>query len=552
LRAAGLIPSWARGYRRAFLRPDVVAGVVVWSVVAPQALAYAQIAGLPPEAGLMAAPGALLAYAWLGTSRSLIVSATTATSAVSAAAVGPLAGGDVAKFAALSAALALVTAAVLALAGWLRFGAIADLISKPVMTGFMFGLGLTIAMEQLPALLGLPGAEGSFFDRIGALARHLGDADGATAAVGAASVALLVASRRLWPRVPAPLLVLSLAIALSALLDLHGHGVDTVGEIPQALPDPALPDVSANELVNLIAPSLGVLVVTAEAIGVARALASAQGARVEPNRDLVALGAANLLGGLSSGFVQSGGASQTAAADEAGGRTQLVAVVCAGLILLTGAFLGALFTDLPQATLSAIVIVAVSGFWDVAELRRFARVRRSAIVFAGLAIFGVLGLGVLQGLIVTAGLSLVYLVRLLARVTVHALARDPDTGAWERRSRHPGWPVPDGVLAVRNDGPLFYANVLGVKDHVLELADATRPPVTRIVLDLGASPGLDVQTADTLADLAREATRRDATLWLTQLRAPARETLERAGLLERLHVAPSLDDAAGLRPRAIV
>jgi high affinity sulfate transporter 1 len=525
-----------------------VAGVVVWSVVAPQALAYAQIAGLPPEAGLMAAPGALLAYAWLGTSRSLIVSATTATSAVSAAAVGPLAGGDVAKFAALSAALALVTALVLALAGWLRFGAIADLISKPVMTGFMFGLGLTIAIEQLPALLGLEGAEGTFFDRIGALARHLDDVDATTAAVGVSSIALLVVSRRLWPRLPAPLLVLSLAIAISALLDLHGHDVATVGEIPQALPDPAVPDVSVSDLVNLIAPSFGVLVVTAEAIGVARALASAQGARVDPNKDLVALGAANLLGGLSSGFVQSGGASQTAAADEAGGRTQLVAVVCAGLILLTGAFLGGLFTDLPQATLSAIVIVAVSGFWDVAELRRFARVRRSAIVFAGLAILGVVGLGVLQGLVITAALSLVYVVRLMARDTVHALGRDPETGAWERRSRHPGWPVPDGVLAVRNDGQLFYANVLAVKDHILELADAGGAPVTRIVVDLGASPGLDVQSVDALADLAREAQRRDATLWLAAVRAPARATLERAGLPEHVRIAASLDEAAGLRP----
>jgi high affinity sulfate transporter 1 len=543
-----LIPAWARGYQRAFLRPDVIAGVVVWSVVAPQALAYAQIAGLPPEAGLMAAPGALLAYAWLGTSRSLIVSATTATSAVSAAAVGPLAGGDVARFAALSAALALVTAVVLALAGWLRFGAIADLISKPVMTGFMFGLGLTIAMEQLPAVLGLEGADGTFFDRIGALVRHLDDVDAATAAVGAASLALLVVSRRFWPRLPAPLLVLSLAIAVSALLDLRGHGVDTVGEIPQALPDPALPDVSASEVVDLIAPAFGVLVVTAEAIGVARAMASAQGARVDPNRDLVALGAANLLGGLSSGFVQSGGASQTAAADEAGGRTQLVAVVCAILILLTGAFLGGLFTDLPQATLSAIVIVAVSGFWDVAELRRFARVRRSAIVFAGLAILGVVGLGVLQGLVITAGLSLLYIVRLLARETVHPLARDPDTGAWERRSRHPAWPVPDGVLAVRNDGQLFYANVLAVKDHVLELADATRPPVSRIILDLAASPGIDVQTADALSELATAAAARDATLWLAAVRAPARDTLERAGVLELVQVAPSLDEAAGLRP----
>jgi MFS superfamily sulfate permease-like transporter len=522
-----VLPAWLERYQRAWLRPDVVAGVVVWSVVAPQAVAYAQIAGLPPQAGLMAAPGALLAYAWLGTSRSLIVSATTATSAVSAAAVAPLAGGDVGRFAALSAMLAIVTAVVLALAGWLRFGAIADLISKPVMTGFMFGLGLTIAIQQLPSVLGLPGAEGTFFDRLGALVRHLGDVDGTTAAVGVASLALLVASRRVAPRLPAPLLVLSLAIAVSAAFGLRHHGVDTVGEIPRALPDPALPDVSASDVVALIAPAFGVLVLTAESVGVARALAAAQGAKVDANRDLVALGAANLLGGLSSGFVQSGGASQTAAANEAGGKTQLVAVVCAVLILLTGAFLGPLFTDLPQATLAAIVIVAVSGFWDLPELARYARIRRSAIVFAGLAILGVLGLGVLQGLIVTAGLTLVYVIRGLARTTVEPVGRS----------------VPPGVLAVRADGPLFYANVAAAKDHLLDLADALEEPVARIVLDLSASPHMDVQTADALTELATDAARRDATLTLVALRAPAREVLERAGVLAHVDVAPSLDAA---------
>jgi MFS superfamily sulfate permease-like transporter len=338
--------------------------------------------------------------------------------------VAPLADGDVGRFAALSAALAIVTAIVLVVAGKLRLGAIADLVSKPVMTGFMFGLGLTIAIQQVPSVVGLDGADGTFFDRLGALARHLDDVDGTTAAVGVASIVLLVASRRALPRLPAPLIVLALAIAVSAVFDLRHHGVETVGEIPRALPDPAVPDVSATDVVALIAPAFGVLVLTAESIGVARALAAAQGARVNPNRDLVALGAANLLGGLSSGFVQSGGASQTAAADEAGGKTQLTAAVCAVLILLTGAFLGPVFTDLPQATLAAVVIVAVAGFWDVAELRRYARIRTSALVFAGLALVGVLGLGVLQGLIVTAGLTLLYLIRGLARTTVEPLVRD--------------------------------------------------------------------------------------------------------------------------------
>jgi SulP family sulfate permease len=427
--SARLLPAWLRGYQRGWLRPDVIAGVVVWSVVTPQAVAYAQIAGLPPETGLMAAPGALLAYALLGTSRQLIVSATTATAAVSAAAVGPLAHGDAARFAALSAALTLVAAVVPIAAGALRLGVIADFVSKPVMTGFLFGVGMVIALAQLPALLGVEPGEGNFFPALADVLGELDDVHAATLAVGLGSVAVLLAGRRLAPAVPSTLLVLVLAIAVSALLDLDAHGVDVVGEIPDALPDPAIPHVSADDLVALVAPALGVLIVSAEAVGVARALAVKHDYRVDPNRDLMAIGVSNALAGLSSGFVQSGGASQTAAADGAGGRSQLATVVAAVLILLTGAFLAGLFEDLPQATLAAIVIVAVSGFFDVAELRRIARVRRSAIVFAGLALAGVLALGVLQGLVVSAGLTLVYVLRHMSRRSVVALARDPASGA---------------------------------------------------------------------------------------------------------------------------
>jgi SulP family sulfate permease len=523
-----LLPGWLRAYDRACLRADVIAGVVVWSVVAPQVVAYAQIAGLPPAAGLMAAPGALLAYAALGTSRFLIVSATTATSAVSAAAVGPLADGDAVRFAALSAALALVCAAVLAGAGWLRLGAVADLVSKPVMTGFLFGLGLTIAISQLPAALGLPGAEGTFFDRLGALVRHLDEIHQATVAVAAAGVVALLALRRLAPRVPAPLLVVAASIVVSALLDLHGHGVATVGKIPRARPDVAVPDVDASDLVDMVAPALGVLLVSAEAVGVSRALGVKHDERVEPNRDLMALGASNLLAGLSSGFVQSGGASQTAAAEGAGGRTPLTAAVCAVLVLLTGAFLGGVFTDLPQATLAAVVVVAVSGFWDVVELRRIAHVRRSAGVFAALAMLGVLALGVLQGLVIAAGLTLLYVIRLLAGARIAPVADDA---------------TPGDTLVLRADGPLFYANVQGVEDRVIDLVDAAGPSLRQVVVDLSPNAQLDVQAADALGEIADMVAARGARLVLANVRAPAREVLTRAGVSARVTIVASMDEA---------
>jgi sulfate permease, SulP family len=540
---ARVLPSWLRGYERPWLRADVIAGVVIWSVVTPQAVAYAQIAGLPPAAGLMAAPGAMLAYALLGTSRQLVVGATTATAAVSAAAVGALADGNAARFAALSAALAIVTAVVFIAAGVLHLGGIADFISKPVMTGFLFGLGMVIALGQLPKLLGVKPGQGNFFPALADVLGELGDIQGTTLAVGAASVAVLVVCRRLVPALPATLIVLAGSIVVSALLDLSAHGVAVVGNIPNALPDPAIPDVSANDVVALITPALGVMFLSAEGIGVARSLAVKHGYPLDVSRDLRAFGASNLLSGLSSGFVQCGGASQTAAADGAGARTQVAGLIAAGFVLLTGAFLAPVFKDLPEAALGAIVIVAVSGFFNVAELRRFAYVRRSAIFTALLALVGVLVLGVLQGLVVAAGLSLVYVVERLGRPSVGGLARDPATGVWGRADRHEGWERPDDALVARSDGPFLYPNANLVKDRVLALAaEGDRRPRT-VVLDMSTSTDLDLQTADTLDELREQLERDGIELRLAAVRAPAREILDRAGVSDRVPIAATIDEA---------
>jgi SulP family sulfate permease len=249
-----------------------------------------------------------------------------------------------------------------------------------------------------------------------------------------------------------------------------------------------------------------------------------------------------VLCGLSSGFVQSGGASQTAAADGAGGRSQLASLVAAGLLLLTGAFLAPLFENLPQATLAAIVIVAVAGFFDVAELRRYVRVRRTAVVFSAIALAGVLVLGVLQGLIVAAGLSLVYIVQRLSRPTVAPLVRDPATGAWGHVDRHPDWIAPDGVLVVRVFSLLLYPNATAVKDRVLAIAAAS--PARVVVLDLDATTDLDVQSADTLSELADELGREGVELRLAGVRAPARAILERTGVADRVQIDLTLDAAA--------
>ena len=537
-----LAPSLT-GYRRSWVRSDLIAGLVVWSVVVPQAVAYAQIAGLPPSAGLVAAPGALLAYALLGTSRTLVVSATTATSALSAAAIGPLADGDAIRFAALSAGLALISGAVLVVAGLLRLGGVMDLISKPVMTGFLFGLGLFVAVSQLPKMFGLDDSSGTFFERLWTLLGDVGDTHGWTIAVGTASVVLLVALGRIAPKVPGSLVVLVLSIAVSSLLDLAGRGVDVVGDLPSAFPDPAVPDLSWADVVDLLPAALGVMIVSAEAVSVARSIAASHGDSLDVNRDLIAFGGSNLLAGFSPGFVQSGGASQTMAAEQAGGKTQLTSLVAAGLILLTGAFLAPLFEDLPEATLAAIVIVAIAGFWRVDELRRFATLRPSALILALVALVGVLALGVLPGLVVAAVLSLIVLIQRLSRPAVGALARDPATGAWGRADRHPDWATPPGLIVARVDGPLFYANSMHVKERLLDITRTASPQPTAVVLDLAESPDLDVETLDTLADLADELAAGGIELRLASARTQALQLLRRRGLVPRLRVEPTLDHA---------
>ena len=538
-----LLPAWLKGYEREWLVPDVLAGLLVWSVVVPQAVAYAQIAGLPPSAGLAAAPGALLAYAWLGTSRVLVVSATTATAGLSAAAVGPVAAGDTAKFAALSAALALVAALVFVLAGALKAGGIMDFVSNPVMTGFLFGLGLTIAVGQLPKLFGVAGGSGHFFRQLRQLIGELGDTHWRTLVVGVSSVAALVVLRRVAPQLPGTLIVLVGAIAISALLDLQSKGVDVVGALPSALPDPSVPDVSWGDLTTLLPAALGMVLLSAEGIGVARGIASEHGDRVDVNRDLVAFGGSNLLSGLSSGFVQLGGSSQTAAAARAGGQTQLVSIVAAALVVLTGAFLAWMFEDLPQATLGAIVIVAVASFFRVDVLRRYLRVRRSAVLLALVALLGVLVLGVLPGLLLAAALSFVAVVKRLAHPPLAILARDPATGAWRNAARHPEWSTFPGVLVAGAEGTLFYANAIDVKELLLEAVEAADPKPTAVVLDLSRNDEIDIGTIDMLHELADALGRDGIELRLADVHEPVHELLRLDGIAERVRVEPTLDAA---------
>ena len=363
-------------YQRAWLRPDIIAGLTVWAVLVPEALAYATIAGVPPVVGLYAAVPSLILYAAAGSSRHLIVGPMSATAALSAAMIAPLASGNDGRFIALSAALAIVTGLVGLLAGFMRLGFIASFISEPVLKGFIVGLALTIIIGQVPKLLGVDKGEGNFFVQTWTVVKELGEVDLPTVIIGLLSLAMVLGVKRWLPLVPGSLLVVLLGITAVALFGLDDRGIDIVGHIDSGLPSMGLPNgVGAEDYLDLVGPAVGVLLIGfAEGLGAAKTYAAKAGYTIDANRELAGLGAANLGSGLCSGMVVNGSLSKTAVNGGAGAKSQVSGLVVAALTLVTLLFLTGLFEKLPEATLSAVVIAAVIELVDFSSLAALYRV----------------------------------------------------------------------------------------------------------------------------------------------------------------------------------
>jgi high affinity sulfate transporter 1 len=362
-----LFPSLS-GYRRQWVSRDLVAGLTVWAVLVPEALAYATIAGVSPVVGLYAAPPALVLYAAFGSSRHLVVGPMSATAALSATAVADVAsrGDDVA---AISATLAIMTGILAVVAGLARLGFFSNFISEPVLKGFIIGMALTIIIGQLPKLVGVEGGDGDFFEKLWDLVANLGGAHGYTVLVGLGSLALVLGLKRYLPVVPASLVAVVLGVLAVTLFDLDDRGVDIVGNIDSGLPSLGLPDVAARDYGLLASGAVGVMLVGfAEGLGAAKTYAAKAHYEIDANRELIGLGAANTASGVSSGMVVNGSLSKTAVNGGAGARSQVSGLVVAGLTIVTLLVLTGLFEDLPEATLAAVVIAAVVELVDIAAL----------------------------------------------------------------------------------------------------------------------------------------------------------------------------------------
>ncbi|MEU2001076.1 SulP family inorganic anion transporter [Rhodococcus sp. NPDC019627] len=527
-----------REYRKGWVRPDVLAGLTVWAVLVPEALAYATIAGVPPVVGLYAAVPALILYAAAGSSRHLVVGPMSATAALSAAIVAPVAAADGGKYAALSAVLAIATGVTGLLAALLRLGFIASFISEPVLKGFIVGLALTIIIGQVPAIFGIEKTTGNFFEQAWGVIAHLGDTDWGTLVVGGLSLAVVLGLRRWVPVVPGSLLVVLLGIAAVSLFDLDGKGVDIVGPIDSGLPTLGLPEgVGFDDFLDLMGPAVGVLLIGfAEGLGAAKTYATKEGYEVDPNRELFGLGAANLGSGLCSGMVVNGSLSKTAVNGGAGAKSQVSGLVVAALTIVTLLFLIGLFEKLPEATLSAVVIAAVIELVDIRALRRlygvwterlgniYGYAARADFAAALAAMVGVLLFDTLPGLVIGIGVSMLLLLYRASRPHVAALAKEGSL--WVDAERHPGLPTAPHVVVVRVEAGLFFANAEHVKDRIEDLcADDTRV----VVLDAGTSPFVDVTAAQMLGQLRSVLARRGIELRVAHDIGQFRDTLRLSG-----------------------
>jgi len=524
-----------RHYRRAWLRGDVVAGCTVAAYLVPQVMAYAEVAGLPPVTGLWAALGPLLVYAVLGSSRQLSVGPESTTALMTASAVAALTVNGALPGEA-AAALAIAVGGV-CLVGWLaRLGFLANLLSRPILTGYMAGIAVLMIISQLDNFTGIPIPPGSTFAELGYLLRHLDQVHLLTLGVAILVLALLIGLRRWIPAAPGPLVAVVGSTAVVALFDLQSAGVAVVGEIPAGLPRPSLPDFAALDLGALVGAALGITVVGyTDNVLTARAFAARAEDRVDPQQEFLALGASNLSAGVLQGFPVSSSGSRTAVGDAAGSRTQLHSLVALAVVLVTLLALRPVLSSFPLAALGAIVVFAALRLIDIAELRRIGRFRRSEIVLAVATTAGVLVVGVLYGIAVAIALSVLDLLRRIARPHDAVLGYVPGlAGMHDIEDYENGRQLP-GLLIYRYDSPLFFANADDFERRALAALDEEdHHPVRWFVLNTEAISEIDITGADALENLRRELASRNIVFGLARLKYELGQTLAAAGFLDKI------------------
>jgi sulfate permease, SulP family len=549
-----LLPEWLVSCRTDWLRPDIVAGLTTGAVIIPKAMAYAMMAGLPVQVGLYTALVPMVIYAVLGTSRVLSVSTTTTLAILTAAQLGQVVpDGNPAALLRASATLTLLVGAALLLASLLRLGIVANFISEPVLVGFKAGIGLVIVVDQIPKILGIHFPRGTFVQNVLSIVHHLPKTSLATLAVGLTIIVFLLGMERFLPKVPAPPLAIAVAIAGVYLLNLQHRGVELVGHIPQGLPSLMRPDLS---LISALWPgALGIALMSfTETVAAGQAFARKGEPAPRANTELLATGLANIGGALLGAMPGGGGTTQTAVNVSAGARTQLAEMVTAAITLVTMFFLAPLVAMMPQSALAALVIVYSFGLIKPIEFYDILRIRRTEFSWAIVAFAGVVVVGTLKGIIVAIIVSLVTLAYQVADPPVYVLRRKPGTNVFRPQSpEHPDDESFPGLLVLRPEGPIFFANAAQIAHKIEPLVREAQPKVVAVE----ASGVLDMEytAVKMFTQLAKRQSQHGVQLWLIGMtprvlaiiqRSPLGELLGREGMHFNLEIAVAhyLDDAA--------
>lgn len=538
---------WLGGYQAAWLPGDVVAGVTLAAYAIPVSLAYASLAGLPPQVGIYGYLLGGLGYALLGSSRQLAVGPTSAISLMVAASVAPMAEGDAERYVQI-ASLAAFTVAGLCLLAWLfRLSVLVTLISDSILVGFKIGAGLTIAMTQLPSLFGIAGGGHNFFERVYLLVGQLGHIQLVVLAMGAVAIAMLLMGERWLPGRPVALAVVALSIFLATVLGLPAIGVPVTGNIPEGLPTLAGPALRLRDVEGIVPLAAGCLLLAyIEGVSAARTFAAKHGYDLDPRQEFLGIGAANLGAALGHGYPVAGGLSQSAVNDKAGAHTPLALLAASTTLALCLLFLTGLLENLPKAVLAAVVLTAILGLFDFRGLLYMWRVSRMDFYAATIAIMGVLLLGILQGILLAALTSILLLLARASRPHVALLGRIPGTNSYSDLARHPENEPLGSVIACRPEASLLYVNAGYVLETVMASVLKNRSKIRAVVCDLSASPYLDLAGARILHALHDELAAQGIALQIVGARGRVRDLLRADGLAEKvggLERAVSLDDA---------
>jgi high affinity sulfate transporter 1 len=545
---------WLADYRAGWLAGDIVAGVTLAAYAIPVSLAYAGLAGLPPQVGIYGYLLGGLGYALLGSSRQLAIGPTSAISLMIAGSVGAMAGGDAERYAQI-ASLAGFSVALLCLIAWLlRLSMLVRLISDSILVGFKAGAGLTIMMTQIPGLLGVSGGGHNFFERAVLLAGQLGQVHYLVLALGLVAIVLLVLGQRLWPGRPVALAVVALSIVAASVLGLPALGVPTTGEIPPGLPSLDLPELRLREVEGIVPLAIGcVLLAYIEGISAARTFATKHGYTLDPRQEFLGIGAANLAAALGHGYPVAGGLSQSAVNDKAGARTPLALVFASLTLALCLLFLTGLLENLPKAVLAAVVLTAVYGLMDFPAMLRMWRISRMDFYAATIAFGAVLLLGILQGILLAALASILMLLAHASSPHVAFLGRIPGTNSYSDLARHPENKPLSNVIAFRPEASLLYVNADSVLEAVSSRLEADGPADIRLVVcDLSASPHVDLAGSRMLHQLHDELARRGIALRIVEARGGVRDLLRADGVGEKVggfDRAATLHDVLSSAPR---